>query len=142
MKITVRQLRRVIAEEVQRVLESSEYQQGLVYNDPNLDKQEINSINLNKYRWQLENDERGGTFDLTENNYNIIMQLMARDPNSKVNVFLGDKKIEFSHINDGGKNYFVGDTDGLARYFTMKMPYGRRPFLLFGLCTPNGGGVP
>jgi hypothetical protein len=152
MKITVRQLRRVIAEEVQRVLESSEYQQGLVYNNPDLEKQEISPFNLDKYQWklkndelkndELENDERVmGTLNPTAENGRILAQIMATNPDKNIRVIAispSGKEIEFPRINDGRNNYFVGDIDGLARYFKMKGVM----FLFFGLCTPNGGGVP
>ena len=111
MKITVRQLRRVIAEEVQRVLSEG---QG----------NKLEPSELVHYKWVLDDGSVEGTFDLNDarnRDYASGAKKIGDGTNKKVTLVPKYRPIEFASVNVDNTPYFVGDTDGLVKYFNFKM---------------------
>lgn len=110
MKVTVRQLRRIISEEVHRVLTESEGNQ-------------IHPSELKDYKW-VTVDGVEGTFDLDDVNnkdYASGMKKIGDGTNKAVTLVPRSKPINYASVKETNGNYFVGDTDGLVRYFKEKM---------------------
>jgi hypothetical protein len=116
MKITVRQLRRVIAEEVERVLSEG---QG----------NKLEPSELVHYKWVLDDGSVEGTFDLNDarnRDYASGAKKIGDGTNKKVTLVpkyrpIEFRPIEFASVNVDNTPYFVGDTDGLVKYFNFKM---------------------